>query len=368
MKKIIVIFCLLLSVYAESQNVGIGTTTPNNYGKLHVHDNTSADASISLTNGLTTDAILRGARFRMLNSDVNITNYEATGKIGFSTNFNIRMTVDAAGNIGIGTASPGHKLEIVHNGNTDGLNILHNGNNAFGAFINMGSSPNNTGMFISNAFNYVPGGSTSLGLWAVSGSGAPTTHLPTINYAVVGECRNPSLGGGVLGISNAPSVGLFTGGVLGFNGSTDPEAYGVVGFTNSSNGAAVAGKTVNGSAGIYGQSVNATGPAIKAEALGTATTALELKNGALKVSGANKTVFQITAQTGVNINANQVVIPNTTLANSINDLLIVTPAFTTVYLNKPIGVWWNGSNWTIFIQDLSAMPNGAIFNVLVVKQ
>jgi hypothetical protein len=349
--------------------VAIGTNTPASTGKLHIHDDiANQDVSLVMTNSLTGPNNLRGMRLRLLNSDVALINYEATGKINFATGFNTRMTVDAAGNVGIGTMSPTHKLEIVNNGNNDGLNILHNGNNAYGAFINMGSSPNNTGMFITNAFNYIPGGSPSLGLWAVSGSGSPSNYLPTINYGVVGECRNTSLGGGVLGISNAPSVGLFTGGVLGFNGSTDPEAYGVVGFTNSSNGAGVAAKTSNASAGIYGLALNATGPAIKGEALGTATTALELKNGALKVSGTNKTVFQITTQTGVNISTNQLIIPNTTLANNSTDMLIVTPVYAGVYLNKPIGVWWNGTNWTVFTQDLSAMPNGVTFNVLVVKQ
>ncbi|MCX6317224.1 MAG: hypothetical protein NTW29_08025 [Bacteroidetes bacterium] len=359
-----------MRVEANGQ-VAIGTNTPASTGKLHIHDDISnQDVSLVMTNSLTGPNNLRGLRLRLLNSDVALSNNEITGKIRFTTAFQDRMTINSAGNVGIGTTSPNHLLEIINNSNTDGLNILHNGNNAYGAFINMGNAPGNIGMFINNSFNYTPGGSKSIGLWAVSGSGTPINYLPTINYAVVGECRNPALGGGVLGISNAPSTGLFTGGVLGNNFSTDPEAYGVVGLTSSSNGAGVAGKTTNGSSGVYGLSLNATGPALKAEAMGTSSTAIEIKNGAIKVTGVSKPVFQITAQTGVNIAGNILNIPISTQANSATDLLIVTPVFgiAGVYLNKPIGVWWNGANWTIFTQDLSAMPNGAEFNVLVVKQ
>ena len=95
-----------------------------------------------------------------------------------------------------------------------------------------------------------------------------------------------------------------------------------------------------------------------------------MNNGAIKVSGANRTVFQITANTGAggNTSGNTLTIPNTTLANAATDLLIVTPVYVTVYLNKPIGVWWDGANWNIFTQDLTNMPNGARFNVMVVKQ
>jgi hypothetical protein len=37
-----------------------------------------------------------------------------------------------------------------------------------------------------------------------------------------------------------------------------------------------------------------------------------------------------------------------------------------VYNDHQIGVWYTGSDWSIFNQDLAAMPVGASFNVTVV--
>ena len=49
--------------------------------------------------------------------------------------------------------------------------------------------------------------------------------------------------------------------------------------------------------------------------------------------------------------------------------LVVTPIYNphSVYDNHPIGVWWNSSSWTIFNQDLAAMPANAAFNVVAVS-
>ncbi len=277
------------------------------------------------------------------------------------------LSLCAAGqNVGIGTPTPNHKLDIVNNSNTNGINIAHTGTGIQGIAIDMGYAPNNTGIRIFAPYNSIlPNYST--GLHAVSGNG-PFALTQNDNYGIIGECRNVSTGTGVFGISNSPSSLINSAGVVGYNFSSAADAYGVIGFTNSSSGAGVAARTTNTSTGIYGISQNATGSAIKAECIGTSTTALELKNGAIKVSGTNKSVFRITAQIGVNINANRVIIPATTLANDPNDMLIVTVVYTNLYLTSPIGVWWNGANWTIFTQDQSAMPDNAQFNVLVVKQ
>jgi hypothetical protein len=53
-----------------------------------------------------------------------------------------------------------------------------------------------------------------------------------------------------------------------------------------------------------------------------------------------------------------------------NALVIVTPSWNPggvggVYNNHPIGVWYDGSRWTIYNEDLAAMPANAAFNVEV---
>ena len=87
--------------------------------------------------------------------------------------------------------------------------------------------------------------------------------------------------------------------------------------------------------------------------------------------------FKIITNTAVggNTSSNELRIPNTTLANSINDILLVThnavpisSAFT--LLDKAFGVYWSSgtSSWNIFLEDMSSMPNNITFNVLVIKQ
>jgi len=38
-----------------------------------------------------------------------------------------------------------------------------------------------------------------------------------------------------------------------------------------------------------------------------------------------------------------------------------------LYETHPVGVWYNGSQWTIYHEDWAAMPVGAAFNVMVIK-
>lgn len=103
------------------------------------------------------------------------------------------------------------------------------------------------------------------------------------------------------------------------------------------------------------------------------TTAMNI-TGAIKVSGTPsfRPAFTIVSVAG-NIFSNQVIIPNTTLANNSNDILIITHNFGSGLIgnyNKIVGVYWDGgtSSWRIYNEDSSAMPVGVTFNVLVIKQ
>jgi hypothetical protein len=112
----------------------------------------------------------------------------------------------------------------------------------------------------------------------------------------------------------------------------------------------------------------ALGPGVKV--IGGAN-ALEITGG-IKVSGGanSRAAFKIVSVAG-NLFLNQLIIPNTTLANNINDMLIITHNYGAGAIGnfvKPCGVYWDGANWTIYVEDGTNMPVGITFNVLVIKQ
>jgi trimeric autotransporter adhesin len=104
-------------------------------------------------------------------------------------------------------------------------------------------------------------------------------------------------------------------------------------------------------------------PALKISASSGSNGGVELENASLKVSGANKMAFQVTA-TGTNF----IVIPNTGFANSSTDIIIVTHRGVANNVNTAVYVGWNGANWIIYTENLGNIPAGEIYNVLVVKQ
>ncbi len=172
------------------------------------------------------------------------------------------------------------------------------------------------------------------------------------------------------------SEGNFTG-VYGV--STNGSGVGVNGYSTSGVGIAgaslsnfgVRGDSETGSGGFFVNNTN-TNPTVKIENMTSGGTALEM-DGAIKVSGTNRAAFVITATAGNTTNGTgtsggSMTIPNTTLANNATDILIVTHAFGT-YLNSPFGVFWTGTNWTIYLEQFNTnMPTGTKFNVLVIKQ
>jgi hypothetical protein len=119
-------------IYYTLGNVGIGTTTPST--KLHIKDGTprvliegtaatSEDDEISRVSGVWDDSYVAEIRFLAGNDTSNKDNgkiefrtYEADGVTG------TRMIINEVGNVGIGTTSPGEKLEL--NGNF----LLNTGN------------------------------------------------------------------------------------------------------------------------------------------------------------------------------------------------------------------------------------------------
>jgi hypothetical protein len=355
--------------------VGIGTTTPSAQNNLHVHNSASLsgiDVSIGITNSLTTDANGRGARFRMNGYDLLIANNEPTGRLSLSTNLNQRLVITPTGNIGINNLNPAYLLDIEANSGSRAVNINQTGSNSNG--LRVTSTPgniNNTGVFVSNPTNSSLPNNYAAGIHTITGTGAAFSFSPTVNYGLIAECRNTERGYGVLGISHSPSPQLIEAAVVGANYSSAPFSYGVIGSSTGSSGAGTVGYTDNFTAGLLGYaSPFSIGPAIKSVSEpGSSAIGLELENGAIKVSGANRSVFRHTCTAG-NTASNETIIPNTTLARNANDLLIVTPFWDGTYVNAPIGVYFESASatWRIFRQDLGLMPLNAKFNVMVIKQ
>ena len=105
-------------------NVGIGTTSPSN-AKLVVNGSGASGAIMSIDPDSTTSFV------RILGdiSNQNLLNWQSGTDLRFATStqtyssFSERMRITSAGNVGIGTTSPGAMLEISKNQNGTGLTI-----------------------------------------------------------------------------------------------------------------------------------------------------------------------------------------------------------------------------------------------------
>jgi hypothetical protein len=145
-------------------------------------------------------------------------------------------------------------------------------------------------------------------------------------------------------------------------------------INNASNASTVLVATTNGTGrAIDAYNGSSTRPTIRTENATNLGPAIEIVGG-IKVSGTNKAAFKITSITGSggNVTGNSLFIPNTSMANNINDILIVTHNFSpnNTYFDKTFGVFWStlASNWAIYVEDGTNMPNNISFNVLVIKQ
>ena len=101
------------SSYFNGGNVGIGTTTPGY--KLDVQGSVSAGISGGVNNSQF--RVLDGAIITKLQSQTSgdtagVVGTESNNVFKIVTNNSARMTIDTAGNVGIGTITPGYKLEV----------------------------------------------------------------------------------------------------------------------------------------------------------------------------------------------------------------------------------------------------------------
>jgi hypothetical protein len=191
-----------------------------------------------------------------------------------------------------------------------------------------------------------------------------------------GVYGDASTGKGVYGLTSSTGIGVFGSATAGGTGVQGISISGNGGYFQSDSYRGIEAYSLSNYA-ILASNTSASVPVAQLANL-SGGTALELIastairiTGAIKVAGGSSApAFKIVSSAG-NILLNQLIIPNTTLANNTNDILMVTHNYGAggPYLNKPFGVFWNGTNWTIYLEDnLAAMPVGATFNVLVIKQ
>ncbi len=182
-------------------------------------------------------------------------------------------------------------------------------------------------------------------------------------------------GKGVYGLTTSSGIGVYgnatTSGVAVYGDANTGDA----GVFRSGSGSGVDTYSTSSYALIAGNS-SATIPVAQFANLSGGTAIEAIASTAIKITGAIKVAggssapaFKIVSSAG-NVILNQLIIPNTTLANNATDILMVTHDYGSggPYLNKAYGVFWSGSNWRIYLEDTSAMPVGATFNVLVIKQ
>lgn len=106
-------------------NVGIGTTTPAR--NLHIHQNDSTLSYLQITNSTTGASGSDGVSFGITSDEVAVWNNRENTATTISTNNTERIRVSSAGNVGIGTTSPGYKLDVQNTGSGDLANFETSG-------------------------------------------------------------------------------------------------------------------------------------------------------------------------------------------------------------------------------------------------
>ena len=259
------------------------------------------------------------------------------------------------------------------------FDVVISSNGTPGAKVQIKNDDNN-----SNAFTGITNGSgaglsglntATAGIAVgIRGSGSSTSNGTVIAgvTGVYGHITSISAGNNSAGVRGINSgTGYTSAGVIGYQAGSGrgvygetPGGFGVYGFTSSPDAVGV---------GVRGETMAKDGAGVEAMYAGSGTgTALEIGNGAIKVTGNNRAAF-IHTSTVANREANYTTIDNPMCNGDPDCMIFVTQLknFSNgVYNNSPIGVSYNSaaSKWIIVNENNSIMPVNAMFNVLVIKQ
>lgn len=300
--------------------------------------------------------------------------------------------------LGVGTNTPASMLHVVTSTGSDAVQIIHVGSGR-GLFVQAGQDTavwgltgsgfagvDGRGLFtgvvgvgLADAGETYGGRFTTAspegyGLEALSLSGEPQTvaRLSThYDMTITGEIglRAGGTGSGTIGL-----YGLsVTGGATGVAGESE-RWHGVGGWTRTGRGVIGVqwGSDSPGGVGVYGFAASAQGVAVRAQNYQNGP-ALSIEGQVIVPNASTSSftpVFKHTA-TRANTAGHITYIDHPMCNGDPHAMLLITHDWGTSgpYVNRPTGVWYDPgrAQWSIFMEDGSAMPAGAMFNVLVIK-
>jgi hypothetical protein len=225
-----------MRVATSTGNVGIGTASPST--KLQVYGDTNADVNLRITNanaGSSASALLSFGT----NADGNMAFLGVPSTTGtnanqlliynrvnhgivFGTNNTERLRVTAAGDVGIGTASPQAPLHLAGNISADNVRLLVS-NSATNGYSTISVRDTNASMWRNGSSQTSYGGTDSLNIYTIS------THNISIGTNNTERMRIDGSNGNV-GIATAPSSNVR----LDIYAATSASGSYCVAFRNSS--------------------------------------------------------------------------------------------------------------------------------------
>jgi hypothetical protein len=318
----------------NAENFGLGTA-----GRFSINSiNNPSNALYVLTSGLG-----RAATFQINNalntlpSIYAVTNGSGEAIVGENTSNTKPTAIFTNANVG------GYALETFGGLRFGGTNV---GSAAAGKFLMSNDIHGNA------TWQILPKPTEDLDLTSSGNTTLKSTNSSTTNHAGEFIINNTN--------NTKDAINVKTNG----NGSA---GYFLISKATNSN-SALASTTLGTGYAIEALNSSASKATIYASNNTPLAPAIEI-SGAIKVSGgSNKTAFKVITD-ATYISVNKFGILNTTMANHVTDILLVTYQYTGgTYLNKQFATYWNGGNWEIHLTDGTAMPVGITFNILVIKQ